>query len=138
MYEMLDQHRIFDKTLIEPLEKLKVRTSESLPVLLRVRAKEKWMKSVSPRHNVLLRWCLRGSEPTLLVCLALFAEISPLCDFRRKIRFCLHVRRASPPKRDLPIDYSRSSLGGLEIFHVNTPRRAGPPHIKQESCVQTL
>ena len=31
---------------------------------------------------------------------------------------------ASPPWRDLAIDYPRSRLGGLEIFHINALKRA--------------
>ena len=35
------------------------------------------------------------------------------------------MRRASPPWRDLAIDYPRSHLGGLEIFHdINALKRA--------------
>ena len=32
-----------------------------------------------------------------------------------KLYFRLYERRASPPSRDLAIDYPRSRLGGLEI-----------------------
>ena len=62
-----------------------------------------------------LRRCLYGSEPALLVGLALFAKIPPLSQFLRKICFHLYEKRASPLKRDLAIDYPRSRLGGLEI-----------------------
>ena len=63
-----------------------------------------------------------GSEPAVQAGPALFAEISPPCEFPCNICFRLHVRRASPPIRDLAIDYPRSRLGGLVIFHVNTRR----------------
>ena len=36
-----------------------------------------------------LRWGLYGSEPALLVGLAVFAEISPLCEFPSAIYFRL-------------------------------------------------
>ena len=36
-----------------------------------------------------------------------------------KIKFRLYERRDSPPWWDLAIDYPRSRLGRLEIFHVN-------------------
>ena len=68
-------------------------------------------------ENPNLWWCLPRSEPVLLVGLALFHEISPPCEIPCKICFRLHEKRASSPKRDLVIDYPRSRLGGLEIFH---------------------
>ena len=37
----------------------------------------------------------------------------------------MYEKRASPPWRDLAIDYPRSRLGGLEIFHINALKRAG-------------
>ena len=40
-------------------------------------------------------------------------------NFFVKIYFRLYERRASPPWRDLAIDYPRSRLGGLGIFHIN-------------------
>ena len=51
--------------------------------------------------------------------LALFAEISPSGLLQYKILLRLYQRRASLPRRDLNIQYPRSRLGGLEIFHVN-------------------
>ena len=60
--------------------------------------------------------------------LALFAEISPPCEFPRKICFRLNERSASPPKRDVTIDYPRSRLGALEIFHVNARRKGSPSY----------
>ena len=56
---------------------------------------------------------------SLLLGLALFAEICVSVKFFVKIGFCLYERRASPPWRDLAIDYPRSRLGGLESFHIN-------------------
>ena len=50
-----------------------------------------------------------------------------------KICFRLYERRASPPWRDLAIDYPRSRLGGLEIFHINALKRAGPPRRASKS-----
>ena len=47
-----------------------------------------------------------------------------------KFRFRLYERRASPPWRDLAIDYPKSRLGGLEIFHINALKRACPPTTK--------
>ena len=47
--------------------------------------------------------------------------------FLYKILFRLHERRASLPRRDLAIQYTRSRLGGLEISHVNAIKRASPP-----------
>ena len=47
--------------------------------------------------------------------------------FLYRILFRLHERRASPPRRDLVIQYPRSRLGGLEISHVNAIKRASPP-----------
>ena len=47
--------------------------------------------------------------------------------FLHRILFRLHERRASPPRRDLAIQYLRSRLGGLEISHVNAIKRASPP-----------
>ena len=41
-----------------------------------------------------------------------------------KIYFRLYERRASPSWRDLAIDYPRSHLGGLDIFHINALKRA--------------
>ena len=35
-------------------------------------------------------------------------------------------RRVSPLWRDRAIDYLRSRLGGLETFHINALKRAGP------------
>ena len=43
-----------------------------------------------------------------------------------KLYFRLYEKRASPPWRDLAIDYPRSRLGGLEIFHINALKRAWP------------
>ena len=60
-----------------------------------------------------LRGCLYGDG------LALFAKISISVKLFVKIYFHLYERRASPPWRDLDIDYPRSRLGGLEIFHIN-------------------
>ena len=74
-----------------------------------------------------MKWWLHGSEAALLVGLALFAEISLPCEIPCIICFRLHGRRASPPKRDFAIDYPRSRIGGLEIFHISVLRRAGPP-----------
>ena len=65
-------------------------------------------------------------RPALLVGLAFFSEISPPGEIPCKICFRSHERRASPPKRDLTIDYPRSRVGGLEISHINILRRAGP------------
>ena len=45
--------------------------------------------------------------------------------------------RASPPWRDLAIDYPRSRLGGLEIFHINALKRAGPPKRASKSKLRT-
>ena len=44
-----------------------------------------------------------------------------------KIYFRLYERRASPPWRDLAIDYPRSHLGGLEIFNINAHTRGLAP-----------
>ena len=44
---------------------------------------------------------------------------------------------ASPPWRDLAIDYPRSRLGGLEIFHINALKRAGPPRRASKSKLRT-
>ena len=63
------------------------------------------------------------SDSAVLERLAIFAKISPPSQISCKICSQLHVRRASQPKRDLAIDYLRSHLGGLEIFHINTVRR---------------
>ena len=42
---------------------------------------------------------------------------NPLC----QDPICVSVKFfASPPWQDLAIDYPRSRLGGLEIFHINT------------------
>ena len=54
-----------------------------------------------------------------------------------KICFRLYERRASPPWRDLAIDYPRSRLGGLEIFHINALKRAGPPRRASKSKLCT-
>ena len=51
--------------------------------------------------------------------------------------FRLYERRASPPWRDLAIDYPRSRLGGLEIFHINVLKRAGPPRRASKSKLRT-
>ena len=50
-----------------------------------------------------IKGCLHGRRPSLLVGLALFAEIPRLVFV--KIGFRLFKRRASPPWRDLAIDY---------------------------------
>ena len=54
------------------------------------------------------------------------------------ICFRLYERRASPPWRDLAIDYPRSRLGGLEIFHINALKRAGPQQVKALYTRQSL
>ena len=54
-----------------------------------------------------------------------------------KICFRLYERRASPPWQDLAIDYPRSRLGGLEIFHINALKRAGPPRRASKSKLRT-
>ena len=54
-----------------------------------------------------------------------------------KIYFRLYERRASPPWRDLAIDYPRSRLGGLEIFRINALKRAGPPRRASKSKLPT-
>ena len=77
-----------------------------------------------------VRWCLHQSEPNLPLGLALFADISSPCEIPRKISFRLHERRASSLKWDLAIDYLRSRLRGLEIFHVNILKRNRKPHVK--------
>ena len=77
-----------------------------------------------------LRWCLHGNEPAFPVGLALFADISSPYEIPRKISFRLHERRASPLMRDPTIDYLRSRLGELDIFHVNILRRARKPHVR--------
>ena len=59
-------------------------------------------------------WCLYGVAPALLP----FGRASPLC-------------------RDLALDYLRSRLGGLEIFHTNAPKRAGPPRKVSKSKLRT-
>ena len=41
-----------------------------------------------------------------------------------EIYFRLYERTTSPPCRCLAIDYPRSRLGGLEIFHINALKRA--------------
>ena len=53
-----------------------------------------------------------------------------------KIYFRLYERRASPPWRDFSIDYQRSRQGGLEIFHTNALKSAGPP--RRASCKSKL
>ena len=50
-----------------------------------------------------------------------------------KFVFVIYERRDSPPWRDLAIDYPRSRLGGLEIFHINALKRAGPPRRASKS-----
>ena len=45
--------------------------------------------------------------------------------------------RASPPWRDLAIHCPRSRLGGLEIFHINALKRAGPPKRASKSKLRT-
>ena len=57
--------------------------------------------------------------------------------FFAKIYSRLYERRASPPWRDLAIDYQRSRLGGLEIFHINAFKRAGPPRRASKSKLRT-
>ena len=52
-----------------------------------------------------------------------------------KICFCLYERRASPPWRDLAIDYPRSRLGGLEIFHINALKRASKSKLRTHDRV---
>ena len=59
--------------------------------------------------------------------MALLGEISLLIHSPDKNGLRLHETMASPTRRDLVIDKARSRLVGLEIFHVNAPRRAGPP-----------
>ena len=44
-------------------------------------------------------------------------------------------RRASPPWRDLAIDYPRSRLGGLEIFHINALKRASKSKLRTHDRV---
>ena len=53
--------------------------------------------------------------------------------FYVKIYFRLYEGRASLPWWDLAIDYPRSRLGGLEIFHINALKRAGPPRRASKS-----
>ena len=69
-----------------------------------------------------LSWCLHGSKPALLVGLVHFAEISPPCEISCNICFHLYVRRASPPKRDLTIDYPRSRQEGWNFLSKQTQR----------------
>ena len=70
--------------------------------------------------------------------LALFAEIPRLgVKFFVKICFRLYERRASPLWRDLAIDYPRSRLGGLEIFHINALKSADPPRRASKSKLRT-
>ena len=57
--------------------------------------------------------------------------------FLVKIYFRLYGKRTSPPWRDLAIDYPRSRLGGLEIFHINALKRAGPPRRASKSKLRT-
>ena len=77
-----------------------------------------WNSEKTNKHYKL--WlCLRGSESALLAGLALFTGISAPCEIPSNISFRLRVKRASPPKRDLPIDYTRSCIEGLEIYHVS-------------------
>ena len=57
---------------------------------------------------------------------------SPLCrDPASQLNSLSKLRsyegKAGHPWRDLTIDYPRSRLGGLEIFHINALKRAGPP-----------
>ena len=58
-----------------------------------------------------------------MVGLAFFDEIQPLGQILCQIYFHLYERRASPLWRDLAIDYPRSRLGGMEIFHTNALKR---------------
>ena len=44
-------------------------------------------------------------------------------------------RRASSPWRDLAIDYPRSGLGGMEIFHINALKRASQSSIHSTKFV---
>ena len=54
-----------------------------------------------------------------------------------KICFRLYERRASPPWRDLANDNPRSRLGGLEIYHINALKMAGPPRRASKSKLCT-
>ena len=54
-----------------------------------------------------------------------------------KICLRLYERRASLPWPDLAIDHSRSRLGGLEMFHINALKRAGPPRRASKSKLRT-
>ena len=53
--------------------------------------------------------------------------------FLVEIYYRFYERMASPPWRDLSIVYPRSRLGGLEMFHINTLKRAGPPRRASKS-----
>ena len=48
------------------------------------------------------------------------------------------MEEASTPRPDLAIDYPRSRLGVLEIFHINAIKRAGPPRRASKSKLRTL
>ena len=52
-------------------------------------------------------------------------------------RLYIYERRASPPWRDLAIDYQRCRLWGLEIFHINAVKRAGSPRRASKSRLRT-
>ena len=41
------------------------------------------------------------------------------------------------PGQDLAIHYPRSRLGGLDIFHINALKRAGPPKRASKSKLPT-
>ena len=69
----------------------------------------------------ILRWYLHGSELALLAGLALLAEISSPCEILCKICFRLHVRRASPPRRVLAINYPEISWSRAGNFYADTP-----------------
>ena len=62
-----------------------------------------------------------------MVGLAFFEEIPPLGQILCQIYFHLYEKRASPPWRDLAIDYARSRQGGMEIFHTNALKRDDTP-----------
>ena len=46
----------------------------------------------------------------------------------------LYEKRASLIRRNLAIDKAKSDLVGLEIFHVNATRRAGPCRARYKTC----
>ena len=85
-----------------------------------------WEKAIPPTRAGLFRACLYGGGPALLVGLASLPRPRVSVKFFVKIYFCLYERRASPPWRDLAVDYLGSRLGGLKIFHIIALKRAGP------------